>query len=142
MPHTGLGRVSRERMQGPGGEAALPDQVVAPAGALLGEFVAINSIACQPDYRDRFEALFRSRAHAIEDAPGFLRMAVLKPARDGGEYLVVSFWQDQDAFDHWRTSPEFAAGHARGFADLHSARERGETPPMASRMLTYTVLCE
>lgn len=114
----------------------------ADAPAPLGAFVAINSIGCEPRYRERFETLFRSRAHAIERVPGFLRMAVLKPTREGGDYLVVSFWTDQAAFDHWRGSPAFEAGHARGFADLRAAHERGEPAPMTSHMDTYLVLCE
>jgi len=107
-----------------------------------GEFVAVNFISCRADYVERFETLFKSRAHAIENAPGFIRMAVLKPSREGGDYLVVSTWSNQASFDAWRTSPEFAAGHRRGFEDVRAARERGEEPPMSSRMETYGVLCE
>jgi hypothetical protein len=67
---------------------------------------------------------------------------VLKPQRDGGDYLVVSFWSSGDAFTAWSRSPEFLEGHRRGFADVKAARERGEAPPMTSRMETYGVLCE
>lgn len=116
--------------------------VTATDSATASEFVAINSITCSEAYRPRFEELFRSRVHAIDSAPGFRRMVVLKPMRADGDYLVVSYWQDRAAFDHWRTSPEFAAGHRRGFEDLKLARERGEPAPMSSRMETYEVLCE
>lgn len=105
------------------------------------EYVAVNFIACTPEYRERFETLFKSRAHAIDRAPGFHRMLVLQPEREGGDYLVVSYWDDKAAFDHWRTSPEFAEGHRRGFEDVRKAREAGQTPPMTSRMETYSVLC-
>ena len=106
-----------------------------------GGFVAVNFIACIPGYRPRFEELFRSRAHAIDGAPGFQRMVVLKPEKEDGDYLVVSFWNDRAAFEHWRTSPEFAAGHRRGFEDVRVARERGEQPPMTSAMKLYDILC-
>jgi heme-degrading monooxygenase HmoA len=113
-----------------------------PAGAAKpAEFVAVNFISCQSDYRERFEMLFKSRAHAIERAPGFHHMLVLKPQTEGGDYLVVSYWDDQAAFDHWRKSPEFAEGHRRGFEDVKKAREAGQTPPMTSRMELYSVLC-
>jgi len=114
---------------------------VAAPPAALATFVAINFIACDPEYRDRFETLFKSRAHAIERAPGFLHMEVLQPTREGGDHLVVSHWTDQAAFDHWRTSPEFAEGHRRGFEDVRRAREEGRKPPMTSRMETFSVLC-
>jgi heme-degrading monooxygenase HmoA len=61
----------------------------------VAQFVAINHITCEPDYRERFETLFRSRAHAIDRAPGFQRMIVLRPDREGGDYLVVSYWTDK-----------------------------------------------
>jgi heme-degrading monooxygenase HmoA len=102
-------------------------------------FVAVNFIGCQDSYRERFESLFRSRAHAIDRAPGFLSMLVLRSDRPEGDYLVVSLWTDRAAFDHWRSSPEFAEGHRRGFEDVKHARERGEQPPMTSRMETYEV---
>src|SRR5262245_50126021 len=98
-----------------------------------GDFVAVNFISCQDAYRDRFEMLFKSRAHAIDKAPGYRHMFVLKPDRAGGDYMVVSFWTSREAFDAWRTSPEFAEGHRRGFADVRAAKERGEQPPMTSR---------
>lgn len=106
------------------------------------EFVAINFITCEDEYRERFETLFKSRVHAIDRAPGFRRMQVLRPGREGGDYLVVSHWESQAAFDHWRTSPEFAEGHRRGFEDVRRAREEGRKAPMTSRMETYSVLCE
>ena len=108
----------------------------------VGEFVAVNSISCLNEYRPRFEELFKSRAHAIDDLPGFKHMVVLRPEREGGDYLVVSFWSDRGSFDAWRSSPAFAAGHRRGFEDVKSAKERGEAPPMTSRMETYEILSE
>ena len=119
--------------------AAAPHLVSAPR---TGEFVAVNSISCRDDYRPRFEDLFRSRAHAIDGLPGFKHMVVLRPDREGADYLVVSFWNDRASFDAWRTSPAFAAGHRRGFEDVHAARERGESPPMTSRMDTYDILAD
>lgn len=107
-----------------------------------GEFVAVNFISCTDAYRERFEALFSSRAHAIEQVPGFHNMVVLKPVKEGGDYLVVSFWDKRESFDSWRDSPAFMAGHRRGFEDVRTARERGEQPPMTSRMELYDILCD
>jgi heme-degrading monooxygenase HmoA len=121
------------------------DSAVAEAPSIpaprTGEFVAVNFISCTEDYRGRFEELFRSRAHAIDTAPGFRSMVVLRPQREGGDYLVVSHWSDRAAFDGWHASPAFKAGHSRGFEDIRAARERGETPPMTSRMELYDILC-
>ena len=108
--------------------------------AALG-FVAINTIHCQPSYVPRFEALFQSRAHAIDRMPGFQNMQVLRPAKPGDPYLIVSHWESEHAFKSWTSSPEFLEGHRRGFEDVRQARERGEEPPMTSDFRTYEVLC-
>ncbi len=105
-------------------------------------FVAINFLSCQPEYVERFETLFKSRAHAIDRLPGFIRMHVLKPQREGEAYLVVSHWNDQASFDAWRKSPEFLEGHKRGFEDVAKAKEEGREPPMVSKFQTYEVLCD
>ena len=104
------------------------------------DFVAINYIDCEPDYKDRFEELFGTRAHAIDRLPGFRDMQVLKPQDGQSSYLVVSFWENEEAFKKWTGSPEFIEGHKRGFADLAKAREEGRTPPMKSSFKTYHVL--
>ncbi|NUM79622.1 antibiotic biosynthesis monooxygenase [bacterium] len=103
-------------------------------------FVAINYITCQKNYQQRFEELFKSRAHAIDRMPGFVNMQVLKPNKDDDDYLIVSFWESEDAFKKWTNSPEFIEGHRRGFEDIKQAIQRGETPPMKSSFKTYEVL--
>ena len=102
-------------------------------------FVAINYIQCEDHYKNRFEELFTSRAHAIDRLPGFVNMEVLRPNGEG-DYLIVSHWENEDAFRKWTTSPEFVEGHKRGFEDLRQARERGDKPPMSSSFRTYRVL--
>lgn len=104
------------------------------------EFVAINFITCQPDYVQRFEELFTSRAHAIDRLPGFRRMQVLKPQEPEGKYLVISWWDSEEHFKAWTRSPEFLEGHKRGFEDMARARAEGRTPPMHSEFRCYEVL--
>jgi len=103
------------------------------------KFVAINYIHCEEHYRQRFEELFATRAHAIDRLPGFVDMQVLKPHQDG-EYLIVSHWESEEAFKAWTRSPEFLEGHKRGFEDIRKAKENGEKPPMSSSFKTYQVM--
>lgn len=103
------------------------------------KFVAINYIQCEPDYRERFEELFASRAKAIDKMPGFVDMQVLRQNGEG-EYLIVSHWASETAFKTWTTSPEFLEGHKRGFEDIRKAREQGIKPPMSSSFKTYEVI--
>jgi heme-degrading monooxygenase HmoA len=102
-------------------------------------FVAINYISCENHYKERFEQLFATRAHAIDRMPGFVDMQVLRPQADG-DYLIVSHWESEEAFKQWTNSPEFIEGHKRGFDDIRKARENGQEPPMRSSFKTYSVI--
>ncbi|MCX7992120.1 MAG: antibiotic biosynthesis monooxygenase [Fimbriimonadales bacterium] len=103
-------------------------------------FVAINYITCKPEYRERFEYLFKTRARAIDRLPGFRGMYVLRPQQEDDAYLVVSHWDSEAHFRAWLQSPEFLEGHKRGFEDIREAKARGEEPPMRSDFRTYEVI--
>lgn len=103
-------------------------------------FVAINYITCVPEYKNRFEELFASRAGEIDKMPGFVRMSVLRPHTEEQPYLIVSEWVDQSSFNSWMKSPAFVEGHKRGFADITAAKEAGKTAPMTSKFQTYEVI--
>lgn len=105
-------------------------------------FVAINTISCREEYRERFEQMFSTRAHAIDTMPGFQQMEVLKPNKPDGNYLVISHWDSEADFKAWVGSPQFHEGHKRAFADLKSAEEAGQPRPMHSEFRTYEVLCK
>lgn len=103
-------------------------------------FVAINYIDCKPEYKERFEELFASRAKQIDTMPGFIEMEVLRPQKDGEAYLIVSHWENEDAFKGWTKSENFLDGHKRGFADLAKAKAEGKEPPMKSDFKTYEII--
>lgn len=103
-------------------------------------FVAINYIDCKPEYKERFEELFASRAKQIDTMPGFIEMEVLRPQKDGEAYLIVSHWENEDAFKGWTKSATFIDGHKRGFADLAKAKAEGKEPPMKSDFKTYEII--
>ena len=103
-------------------------------------FVAINYIRCTPDYKERFEMLFGSRAGAIDLMPGFVDMQVLRPSKDEDQYLIISHWESEEAFKTWTTSAAFLEGHKRGFADMAQAKAEGRPAPMHSDFKTYKVI--
>jgi heme oxygenase (mycobilin-producing) len=106
------------------------------------QFVAINYITCEPSYRTRFEELFATRAHAIDTMPGFINMHVLRPATSGDNYLIVSYWETEDAFKDWTKSEAFRIGHQRGFADIAKAKQEGKQSPLSSDFKTYEIISE
>lgn len=105
-------------------------------------FVAINYIHCVPEFRERFEELFATRAHAIDKMPGFVNMHVLKPEDLESPYLIVSYWETETAFKDWMKSDAFVQGHKRGFAEVAKAKEEGKPAPMKSDFKTYAVISE
>jgi heme-degrading monooxygenase HmoA len=105
-------------------------------------FVAVNYIDCKPEYKERFEELFCSRAKQIDTMPGFVDMQVLRPSKEGDAYLIVSHWESEESFKGWTKSPTFIDGHKRGFADLVKAKAEGKEAPMKSDFKTYEVIAD
>lgn len=105
-------------------------------------FVAINYIDCEPGYRERFEMLFATRAHAIDTVAGFQDMMVLRPNGNEGSYLVISHWENEIAFQGWMKSPAFQEGHKRGFADVKKEAEENRPSPMKSSFKTYEIISQ
>jgi heme oxygenase (mycobilin-producing) len=103
-------------------------------------FVAINYIECNADYKERVEELFGSRAKQIDTMPGFVDMQVLRPSKNGDAYLIISHWENEPAFKNWTKSSTFLEGHKRGFADLAKAKAEGRDAPMKSDFKTYEVI--
>jgi len=106
------------------------------------KFVAINYIHCNPEFRERFEFLFGTRAKAIDTMPGFRDMHVLRPATENDPYLIVSYWDSEAAFKDWTKSPAFIEGHKRGFEDIAKAKAEGRPAPMTSDFKTYEIIAE
>lgn len=103
-------------------------------------FVAVNYIECKPEYRERFEELFGTRAKQIDTMPGFVDMQVLRPLKEGDAYLIVSHWESEESFVGWTKSETFLDGHKRGFADMAKAKAEGKEAPMKSDFKTYAVI--
>lgn len=105
-------------------------------------FVAINYIQCNTDFQERFEQLFATRAHAIDTMPGFINMHVLRPAKEGDAYLIVSYWETEQSFKDWMKSEAFISGHKRGFEEIAKAKAEGRPTPMTSDFKIYQVISE
>ena len=75
-------------------------------------YCVINRVPVAPDYREAFEERFRHRAGQVEQQPGFVRMAVLRPESEETPYLVETLWRDRAAFQAWVQSEDFKQAHA------------------------------
>ena len=85
--------------------------------------IKINAITVPGDSGDELAHRFAARAGAVDDAEGFEGFELLKPTDDREQWLVITRWRDEDAFQAWLGSESFAHGH-------RSAAERaGGSPP-------------
>ena len=75
-------------------------------------FVMMNRMTVPDEYREKFETMFRTRARAVDRRPGFVRAEILRPER-GNEYIVMTHWETQQAFEDWTRSEEYREGHKR-----------------------------
>ena len=74
-------------------------------------YVVANRVFVKPEFADEFERRFRLRAGQIDQQPGFLRMEVLAPRSEDTPYVVLTHWQDAQAFENWVGSEDFRRAH-------------------------------
>ncbi len=78
-------------------------------------FAVFNSLPVKDGAADEvIERFAQSRGH-VQDFPGFVSMEVMR-SEEADEVLVITRWQDRDAFNSWVGSEEFKAAHGRGGA--------------------------
>ena len=74
-------------------------------------YVVTNRVPVAPDWRAQFEDRFRKRAGQVEHQAGFLRMDVMRPESDDSPYLVMTVWENEQAFRAWVGSDDFKLAH-------------------------------
>lgn len=73
-------------------------------------FVAINRLRLPAEYAGRLEEGFKSQAGGMDGVAGFVSFDLLR-AEEGGEYLVVTRWNDKPSFEAWREGDAFQRSH-------------------------------
>jgi heme oxygenase (mycobilin-producing) len=112
--------------------------------------VKINAITVPADSGDELARRFAARAGAVDGQDGFEGFELLRPTDGRTTWLVVTRWRDEQAFEAWRNSAAFGAGHAGSGADHgaggghggHGAGHSGETPAplaMTSELWSYDI---
>ena len=75
-------------------------------------YVVINAITVPAAHADELAARFAGRAGMVESADGFEHFELLRPSDGREQWLVVTTWRDQPAFEAWRASASFGQAHA------------------------------
>ena len=73
--------------------------------------IKINAITVESDSGDELAHRFAARAGAVDSADGFEGFELLKPVDGRHQWLVVTRWRDEAAFEAWTSSPAFAHSH-------------------------------
>lgn len=98
-------------------------------------FLAISRFSVANETDAAVREAFRARPHKVDEAPGFVRMAVASPTDDPKEFWLLTYWRDEASFDAWHRS------HA--FHDAHHGMPRGlKLDPAATRLLRLAVIAE
>ncbi|QXC62669.1 antibiotic biosynthesis monooxygenase [Aquihabitans sp. G128] len=74
--------------------------------------VKINAITVPADSGDELAKRFAARAGAVDGQDGFEGFELLQPTDDRLQWLVVTRWRDEAAFEAWMSSASFGHGHA------------------------------
>lgn len=84
--------------------------------------VVMNVVHVDEERREAFEAAFLNRESHVDKAEGFAGFELLRRDQDG-EYLVISRWQSQEAFDAWVNSDLFKLAHRHADGELAHGSE-------------------
>src|ERR1700728_3175583 len=74
--------------------------------------IKINAITVAESSGDELARRFAARAGAVDDQEGFEGFELLRPTDERRQWLVLTRWRDNEAFESWVNSPAFAHGHA------------------------------
>ena len=64
-------------------------------------YVTVNALTVSPDQAEAFAQRFASRPRRVEQADGFERFELLRPADGKDLWLVVTHWRDQASYEAW-----------------------------------------
>lgn len=73
--------------------------------------VVSNRIPVAKGQEEAFEARFKGRARLVEQSPGFRRLEILRPMKSD-YYIVLTYWENGQAFLDWTESAAFREAHA------------------------------
>ncbi len=76
-------------------------------------FSMVSELEVAAEGADALECAFRNRLGEVDSWPGFVRLEVWRDPRRPGRYLMVSWWEDQEAFRTWMRSASHGRSHAR-----------------------------
>ena len=84
-------------------------------------YVSVSRLRVAPDRIDELVQAFRSRAHLVDAAEGFIDLQVWRSERDPGDVRMVSRWRTRAAFTAYMRGDAHRISHERITLDLRGA---------------------
>ncbi|MCB1039434.1 MAG: antibiotic biosynthesis monooxygenase [Acidimicrobiales bacterium] len=78
----------------------------------MSQVIKINVLTVPAQAGDELAQRFAARAGAVDGQDGFEGFELLRPTDGRDQWLVVTRWRDEAAFDAWTASQAFSHGHA------------------------------
>ncbi|MEX5260400.1 antibiotic biosynthesis monooxygenase [Kocuria sp. CPCC 205263] len=97
--------------------------------------VKINAITVPADSGDELGRRFAAHSGSMAEVAGF---ELLRPTDGRSQWLVLTRWADEDSYDAWRSSQDFARSHGGPAGEGERPRPVGT----ASELWSYTVAVE
>src|SRR3712207_9009958 len=107
----------------------------------------LNRLPVKEGADDQVVEQFANSRGSVQGFPGFVSMEVLR-SEGADEVLVITRWENRDAFDSWVSSDEFKKAHGRGDGgDLLRGHPRMSSDRKSTRLnsshanISYAVFC-
>lgn len=78
----------------------------------MTQFIASSRFVVGNGMAEEVRLAFQSRPHLVDDAPGFCRMAVLRPLDTPDEFWLLTWWTDEASYVTWHRSHQYHQSHA------------------------------
>ncbi|WP_298584403.1 antibiotic biosynthesis monooxygenase [uncultured Kocuria sp.] len=98
--------------------------------------VKINAITVPADSGDELGRRFAAHSDSMAGVAGFEGFELLQPTDGRTQWLVLTRWADEESYDAWRSSQDFARSHGGGTA---GEGERPRPVGTSSELWSYTV---
>jgi heme-degrading monooxygenase HmoA len=89
------------------------------------DFVVVSHLEVADGSQAVLERAFADRLHEVEDHDGFLRLEVWRDTGTPGQYSMVTWWRDVEAFQAYLRSDRHHRSHQRIPVAPHKPRGIG-----------------
>lgn len=99
-------------------------------------FCVLNHLFVNEGHEEVFEERFLKRNKHLHEVPGFRALRFLRPKEEGRHYIIITLWDERQAFYDWQTSKAYAQTHKK------CGTEKGVDHSIVNRELSYNIRIE